>query len=284
MDLRKALNAVSDVVANRPPAIREFDQIYMKHADLLIQTELVSKWFSDRDVVFVGDGDAVGLCLTYLHSLGELQSGPRRVLVIDFDERVVNSVDAFAARYSLKDKISAQLYNVADSFPQELWGSFNAFYTNPPFGAINSGISIRSFLLRGLEACNNDCLGCVVLADSAKKDPKWVNEVLFNVQKFILDQGCITAEMIPKLHTYHLDDDPTLTSCSIIFKRIRENAEHYCSNPLKQADRKNFYGTNRHLEVRYVRDSRERSEMGFPISSEYQIEYFDKLLPTEGTS
>lgn len=28
-DLRLAINAVSDVVANRPPPIREFDRVYM---------------------------------------------------------------------------------------------------------------------------------------------------------------------------------------------------------------------------------------------------------------
>ena len=30
IDLRDALNAVSDVIQNRPRPIREFDQIYMK--------------------------------------------------------------------------------------------------------------------------------------------------------------------------------------------------------------------------------------------------------------
>lgn len=35
-DLRKAINAISDVVQNRPAPIREFDQIYMKVADMVI--------------------------------------------------------------------------------------------------------------------------------------------------------------------------------------------------------------------------------------------------------
>lgn len=275
MDLRKALNAVSDVVANRPPAIREFDQIYMKHADLLIQTELVSKWFNKRNVVFIGDGDAIGLCLTYLHSLGEIQNGPNQVLIIDFDERVVNSVRAFAARYSLQERISAQLYNVADPLPGELWERYNAFYTNPPFGATNAGISLQSFLLRGLEACGQSCLGCVVLADSSKQNPVWINEVLYEVQSFLINNNCVTSEMVPKLHTYHLDDDPSLTSCSLIFQRIKYHSSNYSSQPLKKSDRKNFYGTNRDLEVRYVRDTRKQLKTGLPVSSEYEIEYID---------
>ena len=36
LDLRAALNAVSDVVQNRPPPLREFDQIYMKVGDVVV--------------------------------------------------------------------------------------------------------------------------------------------------------------------------------------------------------------------------------------------------------
>jgi hypothetical protein len=33
IDLRAAVNAISDVAQNRPPPLREFDQIYMKTGD-----------------------------------------------------------------------------------------------------------------------------------------------------------------------------------------------------------------------------------------------------------
>ena len=41
IDLRAAINAVSDVVQNRPRPLREFDQIYMKSADMVLQSEIV---------------------------------------------------------------------------------------------------------------------------------------------------------------------------------------------------------------------------------------------------
>ena len=34
LDIRLAMNAVSDVIQNRPQPLREFDQIYMKAGDL----------------------------------------------------------------------------------------------------------------------------------------------------------------------------------------------------------------------------------------------------------
>ena len=72
MDLRKCINLISDIVANRPMPIRELDQIYMKHADMLLQIEHISKWFADRNVVFIGDGDAIALGLAYLQANNEL--------------------------------------------------------------------------------------------------------------------------------------------------------------------------------------------------------------------
>ena len=37
VDLRAAINAISDVIQNRPKPIRELDQIYMKAGDMVLQ-------------------------------------------------------------------------------------------------------------------------------------------------------------------------------------------------------------------------------------------------------
>lgn len=149
IDLRACLNAISDVVNNRPRPLREFDQIFMKTADMLLQTEHVGRLFEGRRVIFIGDGDAIGLCLVHLNNQKLLEHGPQSVCVLDFDERVVRSIEDFAERFGLSDLVSAELYNVADALPQEHWEQFECFYTNPPFGASNNGKSIEAFLKRG---------------------------------------------------------------------------------------------------------------------------------------
>lgn len=276
MDLRRALNAISDVVANRPPALREFDQIYMKHADILLQTELISKHFVDKDIIFIGDGDAVGLCLAYLTEIKEIKLGPRYIKVLDFDERVVNSVNNFAKRYNISHKITAQLYNVVDPLPEEVRGVYSGFYTNPPYGAKNHGTSIKVFIQRGLEASGYESIGCVVLADRAD-DNTWAEGVLFTVQKGLIDNNCLITEMVPNMHTYHLDDDKKLTSCSLIFRK--ELSEPLRSSlPLENEVRRNFYGDGKHLNVRYVRDIREYNEWGFAVSKEYNLENMEEKI------
>ena len=44
IDLRAAINAISDVIENRPRSLRNFDQIYMKAGDMVLQSELVARW------------------------------------------------------------------------------------------------------------------------------------------------------------------------------------------------------------------------------------------------
>src|SRR3954471_7812735 len=96
IDLREAMNAVSDVVQNRPRPLREFDQIYMKTGDMVLQSEFVGRWAKDKRLAFIGDGDAISVCVAYLHNQGILEGGPSKIVVFDFDERICNAVKRFA--------------------------------------------------------------------------------------------------------------------------------------------------------------------------------------------
>lgn len=149
IDLRAAINAISDVVQNRPRPIREFDQIYMKTADMVLQSQLVAKWANGKRLAFMGDGDAISVCVAYLKSRDIINDGPSKIVVFDFDERICEAVKRFADKERLEN-LDAQLYNCLDEFPQP--GRFDCFYTNPPWGASNAGESVKVFAQRGMEA------------------------------------------------------------------------------------------------------------------------------------
>lgn len=254
LDLREAFNAVSDIVVNRPPALREFDQIYMKISDMLLQAELLSRVMADKCVVFLGDGDAIGLTMVHLKDRGLLKDGPDRVHILDFDERVVNSINGFAAAFDLHGKISAELYNIAHPLPAKHLATFDGFYTNPPFGASNGGRSVTAFLQRGDESLGANGTGCIVMAD----DPTlaWAQDALKQVQHYLVHNGFIISEVVPRFHHYHLDDNPDLTSCSIIVVRHGNDGVKSSSEQLPLEYRQNFYGKHSPLVVQYVRDRR----------------------------
>jgi N4-bis(aminopropyl)spermidine synthase len=268
MDLREAFNAVSDVVANRPPPLREFDQIYMKVADMVIQAEYVARVFENRDAVFIGDGDAIALATLHLHQKKLIESGPKSVTLLDFDERIVNASKRFADQSGFADRFQAELYNVIDPLPKDVFQKKSAFYTNPPWGASNGGESVRVFMERGMEAVTKGAVGIVVIAD----DPSiaWTQEVLGATQRCALDAGFIVAEMTPALHIYHLEDAPDLRSCSMLFRRIG-SVPKGASKAIAPQRYRNFYGKDQPLRFRYVRDLQPLSFPKAPDAS-YKLE------------
>ncbi len=199
IDLKAAINAISDVIQNRPRPLREFDQIYMKAGDMVLQSELVARWADGKRLAFIGDGDGISVCVAYLKSRGILDYGPIETTVFDFDERMCSAITRFADKEGIKT-LSSCLYNCLDVFPCQT--NFNCFYTNQPWGASNNGESVKVFIERGMEATGFSGEGMVVIADDDELE--WPKHVLANVQKFAIDSGFFVQKMMPQMHLYHL--------------------------------------------------------------------------------
>src|SRR5438270_12053212 len=116
IDLRAAVNAISDVIQNRPLPLRIFDQIYMKAGDMVLQSEFVARWADGKRLAFIGDGDAISVCVAYLQKREIIGYGPSKVTVFDFDERICRAVERFADHERL-ETLDSQLYNCLDPFP-----------------------------------------------------------------------------------------------------------------------------------------------------------------------
>lgn len=271
IDLREAMNAVSDVIQNRPRPLREFDQIYMKAGDMVMQSEFIAQWANGKRLAFIGDGDAISICAIYLRTREIFPYGPSHVTVFDFDERICNAVRRFADQERL-DNLDARLYNCLDAFPAS--GGFDAFYTNPPWGASNNGASVNLFVQRGMEAIGFAGDGAVVVAD----DPtlEWPAQVLASLQQSALESGFIVQRMMPQVHSYHLDDAPDLRSCNVLLRSVSSRREtDTASEPVTDAARlENFYGRDAAPKVRYVRD-RPRLNHGMAHDSEYTVELLE---------
>lgn len=267
IDLRAAVNAVSDVIQNRPAPLREFDQIYMKAADMVLQSELVARWAAGKRLAFIGDGDAISVCIAYLRQREIFDYGPSRIVVFDFDERICNAVIRFADRERLEN-LTAELYNCLDALPGP--NNFDCFYTNPPWGASNDGESVNVFIQRGMEATGYGGEGIAVVADDPELE--WPKRVLANLQATALEAGFFVQRMMPQLHSYHLDDAPDLRSCNVMLKAVPGNQRAVESKSITDPDRlANFYGRDALPRVRYVRE-RARVDYGKAHSDEYELE------------
>lgn len=267
IDLRRAMNAVSDVVENRPRPLREFDQIYMKSGDMLRQSEIVASWADGKRLAFIGDGDGISLTVAHLMKSGILTFGPSSITVFDFDERIVNSVSRFADRLQI-DTLRSQKYNCVDPFPEV--GEFDYFYTNPPWGQSNDGESVAVFVQRGMEAIGFQGQGMVVIADDAEL--AWPQHVLYGTQVYAMSNRFFVSRMMPRESLYHLyDEHELIPSCNLILSSLPEEPRKFMSEKLDESRRANFYGRGRPLEYRYILE-RSRPDYGMANESEYSLE------------
>jgi predicted methyltransferase len=271
VDLRAAVNAVSDVVQNRPKPLREFDQIHMKTGDMVMQSEIVAEWASNKRLAFIGDGDAVSVCVAYLQARGVLDFGPTRITVFDFDERTVQAVKRFADRERLEN-LDAELYNCLDAFPDR--SKYDCFYTNPPWGASNAGESVNVFVQRGIEAVKYDGDGMIVIADDDELE--WPKTVLANVQSYASNKGFYVSRMQRKLHEYHLDDAPELKSCNLFVSGLPGNGANLSvSEAVTDPERlRHFYGKSQEPRVHFVRE-RKKPDYGKAPEEEYWLELLE---------
>jgi predicted methyltransferase len=269
IDLREAMNAISDVIQNRPRPLREFDQIYMKAGDMVMQSEFVAKEAHGKRLAFVGDGDAISVCVAYLKAKDIIDYGPSRVTVFDFDERIVRAVNRFAEKESV-GSLDAELYNCADALPPGRQ-RYDIFYTNPPWGQYNHGMSVNLFVQRGMELVHQSGDGIVVIADDKELD--WTKRVLGEVQKFAMDRRFFVSRMMPRLHAYHLDDAAHLKSCNLLLRSLPEATASATSEAVNDPESlANFYGREQPLKVRYVIEKK-KVDYGKASDDEYRLEY-----------
>ena len=271
IDLRSAINAISDVVQNRPRPLRELDQIYMKTGDMVLQSELVARWAKGKKLAFIGDGDAISICVAYLKKRNIIDYGPSEIVVFDFDERICGAVDRFADKEGLTE-LKAKLYNCLDPFPGPT--SFDCFYTNPPWGASNNGESVKVFMQRGMESTGHKGEGMVVIADDHELE--WPQRVLANVQQFTIASGFFVQKMMSQLHQYHLDDAPDLRSCNLMIKALPNSTVSGQSLRVTEATQlANFYGRDQSPKVKYVREKK-RLDYGKAHDDEYLFELWEQ--------
>ena len=240
--------------SQRPHSLRQYDQIPMIGRDLMSSVKYVAPLIANHDVAFMGDHDGVSVLLGLLAVRGQLIP-PRRMTLLDFDERLLLAVDDLSRREGFSGILSTQLYNAFDAVPTHLTGSFDTFYTNPPYGASNVGESVRLFVTRGSElAPRAGSQGFIVLPYDQERE--WTRKAMMTTVAFLGQHGWDQKSLVPEIHGYHLDDDPSLTSSLLTVKRTVELAEPmpWANRSLSESEIPHFYGrSERPPYPRYIR-------------------------------
>jgi predicted methyltransferase len=134
------LRRYESICAGRPRALKEFDQWYMEPRQAFFRLAYMHSRgdLVDRDVFVIGDDDLVGLAAA-------LTGLPRRVLVLEIDERLVEFTNRMAREHGLQERLEARMFDVRQEFPAELRGRFDVFVCDPA----ETLTGLRLFLSRG---------------------------------------------------------------------------------------------------------------------------------------
>lgn len=179
-----------DIAENRPEVDVSLDQSHataetaIRRAVYLFEHDAIE----GRSLLFLGDDDLTSVAVGLL--AGRLGIRPKRVTVIDADERLVTFLRDFG---SDNDPIETIHHDLRQPIPEFLVGEFDAFFTDPPYTIEG----LKLFLARGVRALRTGVgpLGFVSFGRKSPQDTVGIGRVLVE-----LGLGCV--EMVPNFNRY----------------------------------------------------------------------------------
>ncbi|HEC87995.1 MAG TPA: putative methyltransferase [Thermoplasmata archaeon] len=173
------------ILKNRPKPIEEYDQGYISIEIALRKLAfLIERGDIFGEIFILGDDDlfSISLALTFL---------PKKIVVVDIDERIIDFINKTADEYSLKIEAFLQdLQNENEKFLRK----FDVFVTDP----VETLPGIKLFLSRGTSSLkgigSSGYFGLSTLEASRKK---W-----FEIQKMINEMGFVITDIKRQFQVY----------------------------------------------------------------------------------
>src|SRR5690606_3160979 len=121
----RVLAEFQEIVAMRPKATTDFDQGYVTPETSVLRLALMAQHgdLVGKDLLLLGDDDLTGIAAA-------LSGLPRRICVLDVDERIVQFVRDVARDRGWQN-VQAEVYDVREELPAHLRGQFDTFFTDP---------------------------------------------------------------------------------------------------------------------------------------------------------
>jgi len=150
------------IASKRPPVDRRWDQSHatletaVKRAELFLDRG----WIQGKRVLFLGDDDltSIGTLLLFKERLGKKAMETSSVSVLEIDTRLVEFLQQVAREEDLP--LVAIQADLRESVPSQLAGSFDFFFTDPPY--TSEGVNL--FLDRGCQALDPEGMRKAALA------------------------------------------------------------------------------------------------------------------------
>lgn len=181
------------IIKNRPPAIPQYDQAFIKAEDVIRRVEFIYERgdLLNSKILVIGDDDliSIALGLTYL---------PEIIYVIEIDQRLIEFIKEISQKFNLN--IKTFTYNVCDPLPKDLINKFDVFISDP----VETEKGLKIFLLRGMLSLKINSSGYFGLTTLESGLKKW-----YKIEKFILDNGFVITDIKRNFSIYPIVDENT---------------------------------------------------------------------------
>lgn len=182
------LERFKKAVIGRPEAIVEYDQGYVTPETTVSRVALLAQKgdIQGKELLILGDDDLLSIAAA-------LSGLPKRVVVVEIDERIVSFINEVAAREGLSiETINLDLRN---PLPERILRSFDTFWTDPP----ETVEALELFIGRGIAGLKGPgCAGYFGITYVESDKFKWRQ-----FQNLITGKlGAVITDMITNFNEY----------------------------------------------------------------------------------
>ena len=174
-----------EIIKERPIPVEKYDQGYIsKEAILRRISFMIERGDIYSDIFVVGDDDlfSIALALTNL---------PKKIVVVDIDERLINFINKTADRYNFN--IEAHVQDLQEE-NEKFWNKFDVFVTDP----VETLVGIKLFLSRSVASLKGKgSVGYFGLTTLEASYKKW-----YEIQKMIYRMGFVITDIRRQFYVY----------------------------------------------------------------------------------
>jgi len=175
------------IAKDRPEAVEEYDQGFISVDGVIKRVEFIYERgdLLNSNIFVVGDDDlfSIAAALTKL---------PRRIFVVERDERLVSFINEKAKEYNLP--IETMNYDVQEKLPANLKGKFHIFVSDP----VETLPGLKLFLSRGICALKGKgCAGYFGITTLEASREKW-----YKIERMIYKMGFLITDLKRRFNLY----------------------------------------------------------------------------------
>jgi len=177
-----------EVTQNRPLPTSDYDQGFVRPVDTVRRVAYIYQRgdLEEAEIFILGDDDLLSVVMG-------LTRMPKRIVVVEIDERLNAFIREFAEREGLTN-LEVYNYNVIEALPEALQNSFDVFVTDP----VETRKGLKLFVGRCLEALKGPgAAGYMGFTHREASLKKW-----FEFEKFILSAGLVITDILRDFAIY----------------------------------------------------------------------------------